>query len=96
MTTSGRVQLAGLILFGITISSFFPILTLILMDIPEVGSRYMGAAAGMFFCIAEIGGCTGPWMMGALFDVTGAFLAGALFFSGLSLTTFFLSLHLKI
>ena len=96
MTTSGRVQLAGLILFGIIISSFFPILTLILMDIPEVGSRYMGAAAGMFFCFAEIGGCTGPWIMGALFDVTGAFLAGALFFAGLSLTTFFLSLHLKI
>jgi cyanate permease len=96
MTTSGRVQIAGLVLFGIVNACFFPILTLILMDIPEVGSRYLGAAAGMFFTIAEIGGCTGPWLMGALVDVTGSFFAGMLFFSGLSLATFFLALLLKI
>ena len=65
------------------------------MDIPEVGSKYLGAAAGMFFCFAEIGGCTGPWIVGALVDMTGSFLAGMLFLAGLSLATFFLALLLK-
>ncbi|MFB3885357.1 MAG: CynX/NimT family MFS transporter [Thermodesulfobacteriota bacterium] len=96
MTTSGHVQIAGLVLFGIINACFFPILTLILMEIPEVGSRYLGAAAGMFFTIAEIGGCTGPWLTGILVDVTGSFLAGMFFFSGLSLATFFLALLLRI
>ena len=38
----------GLILFGAAGSSLVPLLMLILMEIPEVGSRYMGAAGGFF------------------------------------------------
>ena len=71
---SGVPFFAGLVLFGITASSFMPLLILVLMDSPEVGSRYMGSAGGLFFCVAEIGGFSGPLIMGALVDMTGGFL----------------------
>jgi cyanate permease len=79
------LQLAALITYGIVQSSYIPILTLILMDTPEVESRFLGAAAGMFFCVAEVGGFSGPLMMGALVDATGTFLAGTLFCAFLNL-----------
>ncbi len=79
VTTSGVFFFAGLVLFGVTASSFMPLLILILMDSPEVGSRHMGSAGGLFFCVAEIGGFGGPLMMGVLVDMTGTFLAGAIF-----------------
>jgi MFS-type transporter involved in bile tolerance (Atg22 family) len=58
---------------------------LILMDTPEVSSRYMGAAGGMFFAVAEIGGFAGPLLMGALVDLTGGFNTGIISFAGLCL-----------
>lgn len=92
--TSGYLQWVALILFGILVSPIVPVLTLILMDAPEVGSTYMGFAGGMFYCISEIGGFAGPLIMGAIVDATGDFLAGVLFLSvlcaGFSGLTFFL------
>jgi len=85
----------GLVLFGIAGSSLFPIVMLILMDTPEVGERHMGLAGGIFLCIAEIGGFTGPLVMGALADLTGSFLVGAVFLAGLSLIIFMMTLLLK-
>ena len=94
VSTSGSLQLVALLVFGIIISPFVPVLVLILMDIPEVGSTYMGSAGGMFYCVAEIGGFTGPLIMGALVDVTGGFLAGVLFFAVLCLAFAVLTLYL--
>jgi len=84
-SSSGGIQLAALILFGIIVSPFIPLLTVILMETPEVGSNHMGAAGGMFFCISEIGGFAGPLIMGASVDLTGDFLGGAVFFAVLCL-----------
>jgi cyanate permease len=95
LTGSGNVQLAALVLFGIAISPCYPILTLILMDAPEVGSKHMGAAGGMFFCVAEIGGFSGPLALGAIVDIAGSFLAGIFFFAALSLAAFVLALRLR-
>jgi cyanate permease len=95
MTASGGLLLAGLIMFGTIIAPFFPILTLILMDTPEVGSTYMGSVGGMFFCVSEIGGFAGPLIMGAIVDLTGSFQMGNLFFVLLCLAVFILSLQLK-
>ena len=39
----------------------------------------MGAAGGMFFCVSEIGGVTGPLLVGSLVDITGSFISGVLF-----------------
>jgi fucose permease len=57
----------------------------------------LGAAGGMFFCVAEIGGFAGPFLMGVLMDLTGTFMAGALFLACLCLAivafTYFLKHH---
>ena len=55
----------------------------------------MGSAGGMFFCVAEIGGFTGPFLMGVLVDATGAFVAGALFLAGLCAVIAVLTRFLK-
>jgi cyanate permease len=92
---TGRIQFAGLICYGFIAPTFLPILTLILMETPGVESRLMGTAIGLFFCVGEIGGFTGPLVMGVLVDVTGTFLAGAIFLSvlyvAISILTFYLA-----
>jgi cyanate permease len=95
MTTKGVSLITGLVLFGVTSSFGMPLLILVLMDIPKIGSRYMGSAAGMFFCVAEIGGFAGPFMVGAIKDLTGSFLMGAILLSGLSAIVFLTALLLE-
>jgi len=95
VTTSGMLQLTALIIYGILQSSYIPILTLILMDTPEVESRFLGSAGGMFFCVAEIGGFSGPLITGTLVDLTGTFLAGAIFCASLNLLMIALTFHLR-
>ena len=85
----------GLLLFGSTGSCLFPLLVLALMETPEIGSKYMGSAAGVFFCVAEIGGFFGPFIVGFLVDLTGTFLAGASFLSFLGLVIFGLMFFLR-
>ncbi|MFC1912830.1 CynX/NimT family MFS transporter [Chloroflexota bacterium] len=93
--TQGAVLLAGLVLFGVASSCFLPLLLLMLMDTLPVGSRHMGVAGGMFFSISEIGGFAGPLIMGALVDITGAFLTGALFLMAMNLAIIALALLFK-
>lgn len=95
VNTMGFPLFVGLTLFGIAGPSLFPIVMLILMETPEVGEKHMGLAGGIFFCVAEIGGFTGPLVMGILADLTGTFLAGAVFLAGLSLIIFVMTLLLK-
>jgi len=70
--------------FGIVAAGFFtrslmPILTVTLMNMPEIGPERMGVIGGLFFSMGEIGGFTGPFMMGYLRDATNSFQAGTLF-----------------
>lgn len=55
---------------------FMPLLSMVLMDLPEVGPARMGIVGGLFFAIGEIGGFGGPAMMGLIKDFTGTFLWG--------------------
>jgi cyanate permease len=82
---TGLFMVVGLILYGIAACTLVPLLTLILMETPEVGAKHMGSAGGLFFCIAEIGGFLGPFLLGTLVDWTGGFLAGGYFVVALSL-----------
>jgi sugar phosphate permease len=95
VTTSGFLFLAGLVLFGITASSFMPLMILLLMDSSEVEAKYMGSAGGLFFCVAEIGGFGGPMIIGALVDITSTFLAGAIFLASALIAIFALALLLR-
>jgi MFS family permease len=83
-------------MMGFISSSFMPLMLLILMDLPEIGSRYMGSAGGIFFCIAEIGGFAGPLIMGVLVDITGTFLLGAFFLASLCVGICILTLFLRL
>jgi len=95
VTTSGFSLFVGLVLFGITGYGMFPLLMLMLMDTPEVGSRHMGSAGGIFFCIAEVGGFMGPLVIGTLVDMTGTFLGGISFLVILSVVIFVVTFWLK-
>jgi cyanate permease len=75
-TTTGLPLLVGLMLQGLVTNSITPILLLIMMEAPGVGAGAMGAAGGLYFTVGEVGGFTGPAMLGYLFDLTGSFLVG--------------------
>jgi cyanate permease len=70
----------GLVLQGIARGSMTAVTMLMLMDTRHIGSQRLGAAGGIFFSAAEIGGLLGPLTVGAVFDLTGGFSA-ALFLS---------------
>ena len=48
------------------------------METPGVGSVFMGAAAGLFFSAAEIGGVGGPLVLGVTRDMSGSLDLGVL------------------
>jgi cyanate permease len=75
---SGLPMWIAIVLIGLT-RGLFPLLTVALMDMPEVGPQRMGVVGGLFFSIGEIGGFGGPFIMGVLKDVTGVFLSGIIF-----------------
>lgn len=92
---SGPLLLLVLLLFGAAGFSLLPLIMLTLIEAPEVGSRYMGAAGGIFYCISEVGGFTGPLIIGVLVDMTGNFLGGISFLVIVSLVIFALAFLLK-
>jgi cyanate permease len=89
LTTVGAALVAVSLLSGpalilaLAVQGFFaggvgPVLLTILMDLREVGAGAMGAAAGIYFAVGEVGGFAGPSVMGILKDWTGGFTAGLL------------------
>ncbi|MBI2207680.1 MAG: MFS transporter [Candidatus Rokubacteria bacterium] len=74
-SSAGAVLMSGLFPQGIARGSMTALAMLVLMDMRDVGSRNVGAAGGLFFAAAEIGGVLGPLTIGALYDWTGGFAA---------------------
>jgi CP family cyanate transporter-like MFS transporter len=72
----------GLILQGVARTSMTAVSMLVLMDMREVESRHVGAAGGLFFSAAEVGGVLGPLTIGVLYDLTGGFAAALDLLSG--------------
>ena len=60
-----------------------PVLTLILMETEGVGQVRLGAAVGLLFAAAEIGGFLGPLLLGVGRDVTGSLGTGLYVFGAL-------------
>jgi cyanate permease len=87
--------LLSLLLYGIAGGSLVPLVILTLMETPGVDSDFMGAAGGLFFCISEIGGFFGPFIIGYLVDLTGTFTAGAIFLALLAAVIAVLMIPLK-
>ncbi len=86
----------ALLAVGVTNQGLLPLLTVTLMDMPEVGARRMGIVGGLFFAIGEIGGFAGPLVMGLLKDITGTFLAGILFIVAITEASILLAAFLEV
>ena len=85
----------GLVLQGIARSSLMTVAILILVELPEIGARRAGAASGLFFSAAEIGGVSGPVMLGAMSEATGGFDAALYLLSGMMIAMMRIATRLK-
>ena len=96
VTGSGGFLITGLILHGLLRHLIASLVILTLIDLPEVGPKYMGSVAGMYFCITGMGAFTGPLVIGVAKDLSGSFLIGAGFLcAGLSLVLSVMPFFLK-
>jgi len=92
---SGITLVSGLLMQGIARSALMPILILVLMEAEELATRNMGAAGGLFFSAAEVGGVLGPLMVGVLTDLSGGFSASLALLSLIFLVLAVLALNLR-
>lgn len=82
---AGPALLTGLILQGVARSSLMTVAVLTLVETAGVGERHAGTASGLFFSAAEVGGASGPIVLGVLYDATGGFAAGLGLLTGIAL-----------
>jgi cyanate permease len=73
LTGDPTLMTIGMIAQGVARSSMMTVMVLLLVEIKDIGSRYAGAASGLFFTAAEVGGVLGPMTLGAVYDATGSF-----------------------
>ena len=71
----GMVLAIGLILLGIARGSMMTVAMLALIESRGVDQHNIGAAGGLYFSAAEIGGVLGPLAIGYLSDLSGGFAA---------------------
>ncbi|MEO7405161.1 MAG: hypothetical protein ABIU95_15985, partial [Burkholderiales bacterium] len=72
-----------------------PVLMLVLMEAPGVESRNMGAASGLYFTVGEIGGVTGPVIVGIIADASGGFTTAILALTALTIYLFCMTFVLR-
>ena len=84
VTLSGPALIAAVLLSNVARGPLMPLMMLVLMETEGVGAASMGAAAGLFFATAEIGGFGGPFLLGVLRDATGALTSGVLALAGVA------------
>lgn len=92
---TGNGLITALVFWGILTGYGLPLLVLILMDIKEVGSQYMGSAGGLLFCVGEAGGFIGPSLVGMFKDISGDFTTATIFLGILSIVIMLIALFLK-
>ncbi|MSP67514.1 MAG: MFS transporter [Alphaproteobacteria bacterium] len=80
----GPVLMFGLILQGLVRGSLMTVAILTLVEMRGVGEKNAGTASGLFFSAAEVGGASGPVVLGVLYDATGSFDAGLHLLTGIT------------
>lgn len=80
---SGGSLVATLALANAVSMPMIPVLTLILMETEGVGHVRLGAAVGLLFAAAEVGGFLGPLLLGVGRDATGSLGTGLYAFGAL-------------
>lgn len=92
---SEPLLLTGMILQGIARSTMFTVMMLTLMEMPDVGERNTATASGLLFTAAEMGGASGPILLGAVHDATGGFAVGLLCLTGVTTLLLLGSIRLR-
>lgn len=72
----GTLVVAGVALAGMGVGGISPLVRAIPPDLDDVGPRLTGTAMGFAFAVGEIGGFSGPFLVGALYDLTGSYAVG--------------------
>ena len=73
--SAGPLLALGLMCQGVSRGAMMAVLILVLVESRGVDSRNAGAAGGLFFSAAEVGGVLGPVLVGTIHDLTGGFAA---------------------
>lgn len=92
---SGPFLVVGMILQGIARSTMFTVMMLTLMEMPGVEERNTGTASGLLFTAAEMGGASGPILLGLVHDATGGFATGLGFLTVVTSLLLFGALNLR-
>jgi len=61
---------------GLGLGTVAPLIRALPVELEGVGAERTGTAVGLVFAVGEIGGFTGPALVGALRDATGSFVPG--------------------
>ncbi len=91
----GLTLIASLIFYGITSSATAPLVIVAIMDLPQIGAKYMGVASGIFFMLVALGGFIGPLIVGFLADLTKSIIPGLVTMTVLVEATLIFTLLLK-
>lgn len=74
--TDGWLLVTAIAMEGFCAFAVTPLMLNTMMELPSVGARNMGTAAGIFFTVGEVGGTLGPFLLGLTADMTGSFTLG--------------------
>lgn len=86
---------AALVCQGLARGSMMTVSLLLLVEIQGVGAKNAGSAGGLFFSCAEVGGVSGPVVIGVVHDLTGGFGASLVFLTAICGALFGLLLVLR-
>lgn len=76
MLAQGWLLVLAIAIEGFCAAALAPLMLNTLMEMPSIGAKNTGAAAGLYFSVGELGGTLGPLLMGIVADLTGSFMAG--------------------
>ena len=93
---TGPLLLGGLVMQGMCRGAMTSISILMLMDLDDGDTRRVGAASGLYFSAAEVGGALGPMSMGILAQATGSFTVPIFMMTGVTVILMLLLARLRV
>lgn len=94
-STGLLILITALIMIGIVRGSIPPVSVLLLMHLPGVTQKNIGAATGLFFAFGQIGGAMGPITFGYLAENSTGFELPLYFLAGVCVLLALMSLSIR-
>jgi cyanate permease len=70
------IPIGGALAVGFGVGGLSPLVRMVPAEIDGIGPELTGTAVGLVFAVGEVGGFLGPFLIGALYDLTGTYAAG--------------------